>query len=104
MKPFIFSADSPIREPNTLFVEGLPSSMRGAAIFARRTDDFIQTRTEERVIHRLWTRGNDAARQIGRRGAHDLNLCLEDMILDGVDAEIITGQTLNADCGFVLRN
>lgn len=88
MKPFIFSADSHVREPNSLFLEGLPASMRHAAIFAERNEEIMQTRAGDRIIHRLRIGGNASAQQTARRGAGNLEMRLEDMAMDGVDAEI----------------
>lgn len=88
MKPFVFSADAHIREPNDLFREGLPANLRRGAVYAERTDEFIQTKTGDRVLHRLRIGGNTSAQQLARRGASNIQLRLEDMAMDGVDAEV----------------
>jgi predicted TIM-barrel fold metal-dependent hydrolase len=93
VKQFIFSADSHIREPNTLFSERLPVSMRDRAIHAEHGDGFIQVRSGENIFHALRVRKagegqtHDLA-QSKRKGASNLVGRLEDMELDGVDAEI----------------
>jgi predicted TIM-barrel fold metal-dependent hydrolase len=92
MKPFVFSADSHIREPNDLFTKNLPGSFRHAAVFYERTDEFILTKAGDRVLHRLKIGGNTSAQQLARRGASNLELRLEDMAMDGVDAEIVFPQ------------
>jgi predicted TIM-barrel fold metal-dependent hydrolase len=91
MKSFVFSADSHIREPNTLYSEKLPARMRDRAIRAEHADGLISVRSGEKVFHKLRLRGmgegGDLA-QSKRKGASNLVGRVEDMVLDGIDAEI----------------
>ena len=50
---FIFSADAHIREPNELFLEGLPAALKPHAIRAQREGNSLITRTG-------YTRGGSA--------------------------------------------
>ena len=53
MKPFIFSADAHVREPNSLFLDGLPASLKPYAVRTVKEGDALITRTEEKVIFKL---------------------------------------------------
>jgi predicted TIM-barrel fold metal-dependent hydrolase len=90
VKPFIFSADSHIREPNTIFQEGLPASLRDRAIRAVHEEGVIAVRSGEQVIYQVRVRkaGEGDLAQSKRKGASNLVGRIEDMELDGVDAEI----------------
>lgn len=91
MKHFVFSADSHIREPNTIFTDALPASMRDRGIHAEHTDGMIQVRSGDMIIHQLKVRGRPGDHDIAqakRKGASNLEGRLEDMMMDGVDAEI----------------
>ncbi|MCF8709418.1 amidohydrolase family protein [Rhizorhapis sp. SPR117] len=89
MKPFVFSADSHIMEPADIFSGGLPASMQRHAIKARKDGDFILTGTEEKVIYRLRVgQHREDAISAERKGLRDLDGRLEDMELEGIDAEI----------------
>jgi predicted TIM-barrel fold metal-dependent hydrolase len=87
MKPFVFSADSHIVEPNELFVEGLPPSLRKHALRAVREGELIVTRTEEQVIYRMKPQMIELVGE-KRIGARDLAGRMQDMERDGIDAEI----------------
>jgi predicted TIM-barrel fold metal-dependent hydrolase len=90
MKPFVFSADSHIMEPKTLFLDELPASLKRHAIHARKVDDYLVTGTEDKVIYRLKV-GINNDRQLGdpeRLGIRDIGGRLIDMEKDGIDAEI----------------
>jgi predicted TIM-barrel fold metal-dependent hydrolase len=90
MKPFVFSADSHIMEPADLFLEGLPASLKRHAIHARKEGDFLITGTEDKVIYRLRV-GQHREKELGdaqRKGIREIPGRLEDMELEGVDAEI----------------
>ncbi len=86
-RPFIFSADSHIVEPNELFLDALPASLRKHAIRAEKVDDMIVTRTDEQVIYKMRPQMIALAGE-KRIGARDLAGRMEDMRKDGVDAEI----------------
>ncbi len=90
MKPFVFSADSHIMEPATLFQENLPASMRKHAIHTRKEGEYLITGTEEKVIYRLRV-GQHRENALGdaeRKGIREIPGRLEDMELEGIDAEI----------------
>jgi len=53
MKPFVFSADSHIMEPPSIFLDGLPASLKRHAIHSRKEGDFLITGTEDKIIYRL---------------------------------------------------
>lgn len=84
---FIFSADSHIIEPDELFVEGLPPSLRRHAIRSEFVDGNIITRTDDQVIYKMRPQMIEMSGS-KRIGARDLSKRLLDMEKDGVDAEI----------------
>lgn len=90
MKPFIFSADSHIMEPADIFLEGLPASLKDHAIHARKEGDYLITGTKDKVIYRLRV-GQHREKELGdnqRKGIREIPGRLEDMELEGIDAEI----------------
>jgi predicted TIM-barrel fold metal-dependent hydrolase len=90
MKPFVFSADSHVMEPPTIFLDGLPSSLKQHAIHARKEGEFLITGTEEKIIYRLRV-GQHREKSLGdseRKGIREIPGRLEDMELEGIDAEI----------------
>lgn len=90
MKPFVFSADSHIMEPATLFQDNLPASLKKHAIHVRKEDEYLITGTEEKVIYRLRV-GQHREKELGdaqRQGIREIPGRLEDMELEGIDAEI----------------
>lgn len=90
MKPFVFSADSHILEPPSIFLDGLPASLKKHAIHSRKEGDFLITGTEDKVIYRLRV-GQHREKALGdneRRGIREMAGRLEDMELEGIDAEI----------------
>lgn len=90
MPRFVFSADSHVMEPATLFLDGLPASLKAHAISSKKVDDCIVTGTERKVIYRLRVGRNDE-RELGerrRRGLRELDGRLLDMEREGIDAEI----------------
>ena len=90
MKPFIFSADSHIMEPPTLFQDQLPASLKRHAIHSRKEGDYLITGTEDKIIYRLRV-GQHREKALGdneRKGIRELPGRLEDMELEGIDAEI----------------
>ena len=91
MQPFVFSADSHVVEPNSLFLEGLPASLKKHAIHAYKKDDYIITGTEDKTIYRLRV-GKKGEKELGdreRRGVREIPGRILDMELDGIDAEIV---------------
>lgn len=90
MKPFVFSADSHIMEPADIFLEGLPASLKRHAIHARKEGEYLITGTENKVIYRLRV-GQHREKELGdaqRKGIREIPGRLEDMELEGIDAEI----------------
>ena len=90
MKPFVFSADSHIMEPADIFLEGLPASLKDHAIHARMDGEYLVTGTKDKIIYRLRV-GQHREKQLGdaqRRGIREIEGRLEDMELEGIDAEI----------------
>lgn len=90
MKPFVFSADSHIMEPPSIFLDGLPASLKRHAIHARKEGDFLITGTQDKVIYRLRV-GQHREQELGdsqRKGIREIPGRLEDMELEGIDSEI----------------
>ncbi|MFC4295829.1 amidohydrolase family protein [Novosphingobium tardum] len=90
MKPFVFSADSHVMEPKEIFLDGLPASLKDHAIHARKEGDYLVTGTKDKVIYRLRV-GAHSEKALGdpeRKGIREIPGRLEDMELEGIDAEI----------------
>lgn len=90
MKPFIFSADSHIMEPPSIFLDGLPASLKDHAIHSRKEGAFLITGTADKIIYRLRV-GQHREKELGdnqRRGIREIAGRLEDMEIEGIDAEI----------------
>ena len=90
MKPFVFSADSHIMEPADIFLEGLPPELKRHAIHARKEGEYLITGTAEKTIYRLRV-GQHREKELGdaqRKGIREIPGRLEDMELEGIDAEI----------------
>jgi len=89
MKPFVFSADSHIQEPDALYVDGLPAKLKRHALHVRKDGDYLIAGTEEKTIHRLRLgKHRDIPIFTERRGTRELAGRFEDMDLEGIDAEI----------------
>lgn len=88
MKPFIFSADSHVREPNSLFIDAMPESLRKHAVHVIKDGDTLITKTETKNIFKLRLAANPDFGGATRLGIHDLGGRLTDMEKDGIDAEI----------------
>lgn len=88
MKPYIFSADSHVREPNSLFLDALPTSLKPHAIRTVKEGDTLITRTDDKVIFKLRLAANPDFGGHQRLGIHDLQGRLVDMEKDGIDGEI----------------
>jgi predicted TIM-barrel fold metal-dependent hydrolase len=89
-KPFVFSADSHIMEPADIFLEGLPASLKDHAIHARKEGEYLITGTKDKIIYRLRV-GQHREKALGdneRKGIREIPGRLEDMELEGIDAEI----------------
>ena len=94
MTRFVFSADGHVVEPPTLFVQGLPESLRAHGIRVEKRDEHIVLLAGETPIQR--TRINRPPPSAERanfsrgnlKGARDLEARLIDMKGEGIDAEI----------------
>ncbi|MCK9542348.1 MAG: amidohydrolase [Novosphingobium sp.] len=90
MKPFVFSADSHIMEPADIFRDGLPANLKSHAIHVRKEGEYLITGTDDKVIYRLRV-GLHREKELGdaqRKGIREIPGRLEDMELEGIDAEI----------------
>jgi predicted TIM-barrel fold metal-dependent hydrolase len=77
-------------EPPSLFLDGLPASLKKHAIHSRKSGDYLITGTQDKVIYRLRV-GQHREKALGdseRRGVREIGGRLEDMELEGIDAEI----------------
>nr|WP_281061207.1 amidohydrolase family protein [Sphingobium sp. Sx8-8] len=77
-------------EPSTIFLDGLPASLKRHAIHSRKDGEFLITGTQDKVIHRLRV-GQHREKALGdseRKGIREIPGRLEDMELEGIDAEI----------------
>ena len=93
---FIFSADGHIVEPDDLLTEGLPPSLRKFGVHAEVRDGFLYRFSGDKVTSKMalnkpkmpgWD-GDDFGRP-NSKGSREIPARLEDMALDGVDAEIV---------------
>jgi predicted TIM-barrel fold metal-dependent hydrolase len=94
---FVFSADGHFVEPSDLFSEGLPPSLRKFGLHAEKEDEFILSMAGDKILQktpikrgppRLGPDGEAFGRP-DRRGNREVEFRLQDMALDGVDAEIV---------------
>jgi predicted TIM-barrel fold metal-dependent hydrolase len=93
---FVFSADGHIVEPSTLLTEGLPPSLRPHGLRSEIRDGFRYMLAGDKVTgkipveapSRLGWDGEEFGRP-NRQGSKEVAGRLEDMALDGVDAEIV---------------
>lgn len=92
MARFVFSADGHIVEPKTLFTDNLPASMHSYAIRTQREGEYIMTYAGQKLIQRYRVNPPKEYEGFGRlhlKGTTDLAARLEDLNMDGVDAEIL---------------
>lgn len=105
VRPFVFSCDAHIAEPPDLFASRMPAHLADFVISAEVGDGVRITRIGSQVVlkmeanfftHRTGVtdaafaaQAADRAVDTARRGARDLQLRLEDMARDGVDAELV---------------
>lgn len=95
MARFVFSADGHIVEPQTLFLDNMPPSLRDYGIRMEKRDDEIVLLAGQTPIHRTrlnrppppkdrenFSRGN-------RLGAREIEGRLVDLKSEGIDAEIV---------------
>lgn len=94
MSRFVFSADGHVIEPPTLFVDGLPESLRRHGIRVEKTDEHIvllagRTPIQRTRIHRPPPSAERAEFSRSHlKGARDLEARRIDMKGEGIDAEI----------------
>jgi len=90
MKPFVFSADSHFREPDRLYLDGLPASLQRYALHARIEGDYLLTGNMEKTVYklRLGPHRQMPISDTKRKGGREVGGRLEDMELEGIDAEI----------------
>src|ERR1700744_2307200 len=108
---FVFSSDAHVVEPKEIFDKGLPESLKKHGIRSERQGDHMCVLAGEKVLHRMRIVPRQAAAapaeaepalggQVGAneevvrlhavpKGAHDLKGRMEDMVDEGVDAEIV---------------
>ncbi len=93
MSRFIFSADGHVVEPKDIYMDGLPSSLHNHGLRSQREGENIVSYCGDRVISRRALKPkSDEIANFGRpkqKGAIDLDARLEDMAMEGIDAEII---------------
>ena len=88
MKPFIFSADSHIREPYDLFTKAMPEHFKQYAINAKKGEAWIDNCVGDEVYVRIPMKFG-AQITDERYGSNDVSLRKIDMERDGIDAELI---------------
>ena len=87
MSSFVFSMDSHVVEPKTLWQENLPSRFKDRALHSERQDKYIVMVADKKPLHRMQIGdGNSADPRIGGTDPH---LRVKDLAKDGIDAELI---------------
>jgi predicted TIM-barrel fold metal-dependent hydrolase len=94
--PFVFSADGHLVEPADLFDAGLPKSLRAHGLRSEMRDDVIYSLAGDKVLNQVpINRGPPKLGPDGepfgrpdRRGNREVEFRIQDMELDGIDAEI----------------
>lgn len=87
MSNYVFSMDSHVAEPRTLWMDNLPAHLKGRALQAKRDEKYISMVADNMVLHRMQV-GDDNTDN-PRLGSSDLRLRIEDMRKDGIDGELI---------------
>ncbi len=87
MKPFLFSCDSHINEPKTLWLDKLPPSMKDRGLATKKDEKYFYLEANGQTLMRMQIAdGVSGNEKIGR---YEIEPRLKDMAADGVDAEII---------------
>lgn len=87
MEQFVFSMDSHVVEPRTLWQENLPAQFKDRALHSERQDKYIVMIADGKQLHRMQIGdGNSADPRIG---GTDPELRAKDMAKDGIDAELL---------------
>jgi predicted TIM-barrel fold metal-dependent hydrolase len=87
VKPFIFSCDSHINEPKTLWLDALPAALKDKALRTRKDEKYFYVDGNGQTLMRMQV--DDGVSGNEKIGRYDVNSRLKDMALDGIDAEII---------------
>ncbi|MDE8653559.1 amidohydrolase family protein [Novosphingobium album (ex Liu et al. 2023)] len=94
---FVFSADGHITEPSDLLTEGLPPSLRPHGIRAEVRDGYMYMLAGEKVTSKrpinkpplIMGKDGQEFGRANRKGAREIPGRLEDMEMEGIDAEIV---------------
>lgn len=87
MKPFVFSCDSHVNEPRTLWQDKLPAAMKDKAIQPRKDEKYFSVLGNGKTLMRMQVAdGVSGNEKIGRAEIAPRKL---DMAKDGIDAELI---------------
>jgi predicted TIM-barrel fold metal-dependent hydrolase len=94
---FVFSADGHIVEPDALLTEGLPASLRRHGIWSEVRDGYLFTMVGDKVGMKkplnkppmIMGKDGEPFGRAHRKGNREVPGRLEDMALDGIDAEIV---------------
>ena len=87
MSPFVFSMDSHVVEPRTLWQDGLPARLRDRALRAERRDGYLVMTADGKDLHRMQV--GDGNSDNPRIGGTSPELRFQDMRKDGIDGELI---------------
>ena len=96
MSRFVFSADGHIVEPRGLLSDGLPPSLQKFGVRSEMQDGYMVTLSGNTVINKIPLAkmappkpGEETFGRANRLGANNLEGRLQDMEMEGVDAEIV---------------
>lgn len=91
---FVFSADGHVREPRDLYTSGLPASLKKYGMHTVQEGDEIISMAGEKILGRTQINRAPKSEELAnfgrpnQKGAVDLDARLEDMKMEGIDAEI----------------
>ena len=86
MIPFVFSMDSHVVEPRTLWQDGLPERFRDRALRAERREGYLVMTADNKDLHRMQI--GDGNSDNPRIGGTSPALRFQDMRKDGIDGEL----------------
>jgi predicted TIM-barrel fold metal-dependent hydrolase len=93
MERFVFSADGHVREPRELFTDAVPKHKAHLGINVRKDETSVTTFVGDRMVHRhMIVPPKKEWFDMGRpfhKGLFDLDARMEDMQMEGIDAEIL---------------
>ena len=87
MSNFVFSMDSHVVEPKTLWQDNLPSRFKDRALRSERQDKYIVMIADNKPLHRMQL--GDGNSDNPRIGGTEPELRIKDMAKDGIDAELM---------------